>query len=38
MTYRAIASDLNERGIIGKRGGRFYASTIRGIVKNDLHA
>jgi DNA invertase Pin-like site-specific DNA recombinase len=38
MTYRAIASDLNERGIIGKRGGQFYASTIRGIVSNDLHA
>jgi site-specific DNA recombinase len=37
MTYRAIASELNERGIIGKRGGQFYASTIRGIVQNSLH-
>ena len=38
MTYRAIASDLNDRGIIGKRGGSFYASTVRGIAHNDLHA
>ena len=38
MTYRAIAADLNERGIVGKRGGTFYASTIRDICRNDLHA
>jgi len=38
MTYRGIAADLNERGIVGKRGGTFYASTIRDICRNDLHA
>ena len=34
---RAIAGDLNDRGIVGKRGGRFHASTIRAICANDLH-
>ena len=38
MSYHAIAADLNERGIRGKRGGTFYACTVRNIVKNDLHA
>jgi len=37
LSYHKIANDLNGRGIIGKRGGRFYASTIRAIVQNDLH-
>jgi hypothetical protein len=32
------AAELNIRGIIGKRGGRFYASTIRAICINDLHS
>lgn len=35
---RRIASDLNNRGIIGKRRGRFLASTIRAILENSLHA
>ena len=38
LSYDAIAGDLNERGIVGKRGGKFYACTVRGIVMNDLHA
>jgi site-specific DNA recombinase len=37
MSFRAIADDLNARGITGKRGGRFYASTIKAICDNDLH-
>lgn len=37
MTLRDIAGDLNERGIKGKRGGKFYASTIKAILDNDLH-
>lgn len=37
LSYWKIAGDLNERGIIGKRGGKFYASTIRAVVQNDLH-
>ena len=36
-TLRAIANDLNDRGIIGKRGGVFHASTIRAILRNDIH-
>lgn len=32
-----IADNLNERGIVGKRGGTFYASTIRKILKNPIH-
>jgi len=38
LSYHAIADDLNGRGIVGKRGGKFYACTVRNIVKNDLHA
>jgi site-specific DNA recombinase len=37
-TLRAIARELNDRGIVGKRGGTFHASTIRGILTNDIHA
>ena len=37
LSLHKIANDLNGRGIIGKRGGKFYASTIRAILGNDLH-
>lgn len=36
-TLRAIANDLNDRGIIGKRGGVFHASTIQAILRNSIH-
>ena len=36
-TLSDIANDLNDRGIIGKRGGVFHASTIRAILRNDIH-
>lgn len=36
-SLRVIADDLNARGIVGKRGGAFYASTIRAILGNSLH-
>jgi len=29
--------DLNARGIVGKRGGKFHASTIKAVCDNDLH-
>jgi len=35
---RKIADRLNDQGIQGKQGGRFYASTIKAILGNDLHA
>jgi len=38
MAYKPIADDLNGRGIVGKKGGRFYACTVRDICRNDLHA
>jgi hypothetical protein len=38
MSLLKIANDLNGRGIIGKRGGKYYASTIKAICDNDLHA
>jgi site-specific DNA recombinase len=31
-TLAAIAQDLNERGIVGKRGGRWHPSTVRYLV------
>jgi hypothetical protein len=37
QTLRAIAANLNGRGIVGKRGGRFYASTVLAVVKNSLY-
>lgn len=37
LSMRRIADDLNSRGIIGKRGGRYYASTIKAILDDDLH-
>lgn len=36
-TLMAIADDLNRRGIVGKRGGRYYARTIKNILENSLH-
>lgn len=38
LTLRAIADDLNGRGIVGKRGGKYFVSTIRGILENDIYA
>ena len=36
-SLKAIADNLNARGVSGKRGGAFYASTIRAILGNSLH-
>jgi len=38
MSLRAIASNLNEEGIPAKRGGIWYASTVRSILTNTFHA
>lgn len=38
MSLRAIASKLNEKRIPAKRGGIWYASTVRSILVNSLHA
>ena len=38
LSMHKIAGALNSRGIMGKRGGKFYASTIRAILNNDIHA
>lgn len=38
MTLMAIAADLNQRGVVGKRGGQYYARTIKNILENSLHA
>ena len=37
-SFHKIAADLNGRGIIGKRGGQYYASTIKAICDNAIHA
>jgi hypothetical protein len=37
LSLHKIADDLNGRGIVGKRGGKHYASTIKAICDNDLH-
>ncbi len=37
MSLEKIADDLNARGIIGKRGGKFYAMTIKKILENNIH-
>ena len=37
LSYWKIAEDLNNRGIPGKRGGKWYAGTVRYIVQNDLY-
>ena len=36
-TLRDIADDLNQRGIVGKRGGKYHASTIKAVLGNSLH-
>ena len=36
-TLRDIADDLNQRGIVGKRGGKYHASTIKAVLANSLH-
>lgn len=36
-TLREIADDLNGRGIVGKRGGKYHASTIKAVLANSLH-
>ena len=36
-TLREIADDLNQRGIVGKRGGKYHASTIKAVLANSLH-
>lgn len=33
ITLRAIADELNAAGIIGKAGGKWHASTVRGVLK-----
>ena len=38
ISYKRIADQLNDDGVAGKNGGRFYASTIHKIGRNDLHA
>lgn len=38
IAYAVIARTLNTEGVIGKKGGRMYASTVRYIIKNSLHA
>lgn len=37
LSMRKIAEYLNKIGQKGKQGGRFYASTVRHILNNDLH-
>lgn len=36
-SLHAIAERLNRKGVRGKKGGRFYASTVRHILSNDLY-
>jgi site-specific DNA recombinase len=38
LSLRQIANELNHRGVVGKRGGAFYASTIQKILNNPIHA
>lgn len=38
MSLERIAADLNSRGIIGKRGGKFHGMTIKKILANSIHA
>ena len=37
ISMHKIANELNGRGIVGKRGGAFYASTVRAILNNPIH-
>ena len=36
-TLREINDDLNNRGIVGKRSGKYHASTIKAVLANSLH-
>jgi DNA invertase Pin-like site-specific DNA recombinase len=38
VSLNRIAGTLNEEGISGKTGGRWYATTVRKILANDLHS
>lgn len=37
ISYSKIAEELNNRGIPGKRGGKWYAGTVRYVFQNDLY-
>ena len=37
VSYKRIADDLNEDGILGKKGGRFQQMTIKKIVDNKIY-
>lgn len=37
-SLRSIANSLNSQGIPSKNGGRWYASTVRYVLRNDLYA
>ena len=37
MSLEKIAADLNARGIIGKRGGKYHGMTVKKILDNSLH-
>jgi site-specific DNA recombinase len=37
-SLRRIASELNSRGVSAKRGGKWYASTVKYILSNKLHS
>lgn len=37
LAYWKIAEELNNRGIPGKNGGKWYAGTVRYIIQNDLY-
>ena len=36
-SLRGIAETLNQEGIPGKNGGRWYAATVKKILENELH-
>ena len=36
-SLRRIAETLNTEGITGKSGGRWYASTVRHVLRNELY-
>lgn len=38
MSYRAIAAELNEAGVPGKRGGRWVASTVQRLLSPDARS
>jgi len=37
LSYSLIAKRLNAEGYKGKKGGNFYAGTIKKILENDIH-